>query len=94
MDTFWLILGFSAQAVFGGRFVVQWIASERAGRSVVPISFWFLSLLGGLLLMVYSLYRKDPVFIIGQAAAIMIYVRNLYLIYREQRLKELSPSDE
>ncbi len=87
MEMFWLVLGFSAQAVFGGRFVVQWIASERAGRSVVPVSFWFLSLAGGLLLMVYALYRRDPVFISGQIAATLIYLRNLYLIYRERRQK-------
>lgn len=91
MDTFWLIMGFVAQAIFGGRFIVQWIASERAGRSVVPISFWFLSLFGGVLLFCYSLHRKDPVFIFGQALAVLIYLRNLYLIHKERQKGQGAP---
>ncbi|MBW1848032.1 MAG: lipid-A-disaccharide synthase N-terminal domain-containing protein [Deltaproteobacteria bacterium] len=84
MNTFWLVLGFCAQAMFAARFWVQWIASEKAGKSIVPLLFWYLSILGSLLLLVYSIYRKDPVFILGQATGIFIYTRNLYLIKREK----------
>jgi lipid-A-disaccharide synthase-like uncharacterized protein len=79
----WVVLGFVAQLMFTGRFLVQWIASEREGRSVIPIAFWFFSIAGGLLLLVYALYRRDPVFIAGQAFGVFVYVRNLYLIMRE-----------
>ena len=84
MENFWLVLGFAAQALFASRFLVQWIASERVGRSIIPNAFWFLSLAGGLLLLTYAIYRKDPVFILGQATGALIYTRNLILIYREQ----------
>jgi lipid-A-disaccharide synthase-like uncharacterized protein len=83
METFWLVLGFAAQALFASRFLAQWIASERVGRSIIPNAFWFLSLAGGLLLLTYAIYRKDPVFILGQATGAFIYTRNLILIYRE-----------
>jgi lipid-A-disaccharide synthase-like uncharacterized protein len=76
----WVILGFVAQAFFTMRFVVQWIASERARKSVVPVAFWFFSIGGGALLLVYALYRRDPVFIAGQALGLVVYVRNLYFI--------------
>jgi len=78
------VLGFCAQAMFAARFWVQWIASEKAGKSIVPMLFWYLSIFGSLLLLVYSIYRKDPVFILGQATGIFIYTRNLYLIKREK----------
>ena len=76
----WVLLGVIAQAMFTMRFVVQWIASERAGKSVVPLAFWFFSIGGGLLLLIYALYRRDPVFIAGQALGLVVYVRNLYFI--------------
>jgi lipid-A-disaccharide synthase-like uncharacterized protein len=76
----WVVLGFVAQAFFTMRFVVQWIASERARRSVMPVAFWFFSLGGGVLLLIYALYRRDPVFIAGQALGLVVYVRNLYFI--------------
>jgi lipid-A-disaccharide synthase-like uncharacterized protein len=81
----WVLLGFVAQALFTARFLVQWIASERAGRSVIPIAFWFFSIGGGLLLLVYALYRRDPVFIAGQAFGVFVYVRNLYFELRDRR---------
>jgi len=81
----WVFLGFVAQAFFTMRFLVQWIASERAGRSVIPIAFWFFSIGGGLLLLVYALYRRDPVFIAGQAFGVFVYLRNLYFVMRERR---------
>jgi lipid-A-disaccharide synthase-like uncharacterized protein len=76
----WVILGFVAQGFFTMRFVVQWIASERARKSVIPVAFWFFSIGGGVLLLIYALYRKDPVFIAGQALGLLVYIRNLYFI--------------
>jgi lipid-A-disaccharide synthase-like uncharacterized protein len=76
----WVVLGFIAQGFFTMRFVVQWIASERALRSVIPVAFWFFSIGGGALLLVYALYRRDPVFIAGQALGLVVYLRNLYFI--------------
>lgn len=81
----WVVLGLIAQALFMMRFVVQWIASERAKRSVVPVAFWFFSLGGGLLLLVYAIQREDPVFILGQALGLFIYIRNLWLIANERK---------
>jgi lipid-A-disaccharide synthase-like uncharacterized protein len=83
INTFWLCLGFFAQLLFSGRFLIQWIASERARKSIVPHLFWYLSIAGSALLLVYAIYRKDPVFILGQCAGIFIYIRNLWLIRRE-----------
>ncbi|GJE55899.1 MULTISPECIES: lipid-A-disaccharide synthase N-terminal domain-containing protein [Methylobacterium] len=82
---FWLVFGILAQLVFGSRFILQWIASEREGRSVMPLSFWFLSIVGGLMTLVYGFVRKEPVIIIGQGLSTGIYVRNLALIFRERR---------
>ena len=86
----WVVLGFTAQAFFTMRFVVQWIASERARQSVIPVAFWFFSIGvvgqrsaqpgGGVLLLIYALYRRDPVFIAGQALGLVVYLRNLYFI--------------
>jgi len=88
---FWLALGFFAQALFSARFIVQWIASEREGRSVVPLLFWYLSLSGSSLLLIYAIHRRDPVFILGQGAGVAIYLRNLHLIYRERRMRSQTP---
>ena len=76
----WVVLGFVAQGFFTMRFVVQWIASERARKSVMPVAFWFFSIGGGALLLVYALYRRDPVFIAGQALGLLVYIRNVYFI--------------
>jgi lipid-A-disaccharide synthase-like uncharacterized protein len=81
----WVLVGFVAQGLFSMRFLVQWIASERAGRSVIPLAFWLFSIGGGLLLLVYALYRKDPVFIAGQAFGVFVYLRNLYFVLHERK---------
>jgi lipid-A-disaccharide synthase-like uncharacterized protein len=87
-----VIIGFAGQLLFTARFLVQWIASERAGRSVVPVAFWFFSLGGGLVLLAYSVYRGDPVFIVGQAMGTFIYLRNLMLIAKEGRTRQADRS--
>jgi len=80
----WLIIGFVGQALFSVRFLLQWIASERKGESVVPVLFWYFSLAGGLTLLAYAIYKQDPVFILGQSAGAFIYIRNLVLIFRKK----------
>ncbi len=81
----WLVLGIVAQGLFTMRFLVQWIASERAGHSVIPLAFWIFSIAGGLLLLVYALYRRDAVFIAGQAFGVFVYLRNLYFVLHDRR---------
>jgi lipid-A-disaccharide synthase-like uncharacterized protein len=76
----WQLVGFVGQGVFTARFLVQWAASEKKGNSVVPIAFWWLSLVGGFSLLVYAVYRQDPVFIVGQGMGMVVYVRNLMLV--------------
>ncbi len=79
-----VLIGLVGQALFTARFLVQWIASERAGRSVIPLAFWWFSVAGGLVLFAYALYRRDPVFILGQGLGVFIYIRNLMFIARER----------
>jgi lipid-A-disaccharide synthase-like uncharacterized protein len=81
---YWLYLGFAGQLLFGLRFLVQWVASERKGESVIPIYFWYLSLIGSLILLAYAIFRHDPVFIMGQSTGLFVYTRNLMLIYRKR----------
>src|SRR5437660_4774803 len=90
----WVAIGFSAQALFTMRFLVQWIASERAGKSVVPLAFWLFSIGGGLLLLIYALYRRDPVFIAGQSFGVFIYLRNLHFVVRERRSDGRQTADD
>jgi lipid-A-disaccharide synthase-like uncharacterized protein len=78
----WVLIGLVAQILFSMRFFVQWVASERKGQSVIPISFWYISIAGSLVLLLYAIHRRDPVFILGQAFGSFVYVRNLMLIYR------------
>ena len=85
VEFWWVALGLTAQAIFASRFIVQWIASERAGRSYVPVIFWYLSILGGLLLLAYAIHRADRVFILGQATGLIVYTRNLMLIHRAKK---------
>jgi lipid-A-disaccharide synthase-like uncharacterized protein len=86
----WLVVGFLGQACFSARFLVQWIASERRRRSVVPVYFWYFSVAGGVILLAYAIHRMDPVFILGQAAGLLVYARNLYLINRNRQTQPLS----
>ena len=81
----WVGIGILAQAMFTMRFVVQWLASERAGHSVFPLAFWLFSIGGGLLLFAYALYRRDPVFILGQGFGVFVYLRNLQFVLRDRR---------
>jgi lipid-A-disaccharide synthase-like uncharacterized protein len=87
IETIWLSIGFLGQGLFFGRWLVQWIASERTAESRVPVSFWYMSLIGGLITLAYAIYRKDPVFISGQALGAVVYVRNLVLIHRADQTK-------
>ena len=84
----WTIVGFSAQIAFTGRFIVQWIASERKGKSFVPVAFWYLSIIGSLGLLTYAIARADPVFIVGQSCGSIIYLRNIMLIFKEKGLNK------
>lgn len=77
----WVLVGLTGQMLFTARFLVQWIASERERRSVVPVAFWYFSLGGGLVLLSYALWREDPVFVLGQSMGVAIYARNLWLIH-------------
>jgi len=81
-STGWFLLGLVGQGAFFSRFLCQWIASERAGRSVVPTTFWYLSLAGSSLLLVYAIHRREPVFLLGQLFGGFVYTRNLVLIGR------------
>lgn len=82
--TIWLIVGFFGQILFFMRFLVQWIASERAGKSVIPDLFWYFSISGGSILFFYAIYRQDPVFMMGQSLGLLIYLRNIYFIKKEK----------
>ena len=87
-ETIWLVIGFLGQALFSARFIVQWIKSEREKKSVFPIAFWYFSIAGGVTLLAYAVYRKDPVFIVGQLTGLFIYFRNLYfVVYERKNLK-------
>jgi lipid-A-disaccharide synthase-like uncharacterized protein len=83
-DHIWLLIGLLGQGLFFSRFLIQWWESEREGRSVIPVAFWYFSLGGGLVLLAYSIYKADPVFIVGQGVGLVVYSRNLYLIFRER----------
>jgi len=89
-EFWWVVFGVGGQLMFSARFIVQWIASERAGRSLIPIAFWYFSISGGLILFTYALYRGDPVFIMGQSIGLFIYIRNLWLIKSEKKTNALA----
>ncbi len=83
-EKIWISVGFVGQAVFGMRFVVQWIASERRQESVVPVAFWYLSFFGSVIVLSYVIYRRDPVLIPSFSLNLLIYMRNLYFIHRKK----------
>lgn len=80
IDGLWLLIGLSAQAMFSARFLVQWIASERVRKSIVPNAFWYFSLAGGLMLFAYAIHRRDPVFMLGQGFGLIVYSRNIFFL--------------
>ena len=85
-EMIWLGIGFLAQLMFSMRFIIQWLASERAKRSIVPEAFWYFSLLGGAMLFAYAIYRVDPVFMLGQGMGLLIYARNVQMIWGSRRV--------
>jgi lipid-A-disaccharide synthase-like uncharacterized protein len=87
----WITIGFIAQFLFSMRFIVQWLATEKARASIIPETFWYFSMAGGVMLLAYAIYRMDPVFILGQAAGLVIYARNIYFIWLGKR--EPSPAE-
>jgi lipid-A-disaccharide synthase-like uncharacterized protein len=94
-EMIWVGVGFLGQGLFFGRWIIQWVASERRGKSRVPLSFWYLSVTGGLITLAYAIYRRDPVFIAGQSIGAIVYIRNLVLIHRTNQAKELAdPSSQ
>ena len=90
----WVLFGFLGQAAFSARFIVQWIVSEKNKESTIPVVFWYLSLVGGLILFVYAIYKKDPVFVIGQGSGLFVYIRNLILIRKKQLAQALNECPE
>ena len=85
IEIIFLIIGFVGQGLFASRFIVQWILSEKKGESYIPLVFWYLSIFGGIGLLIYAIFRKDPVIITGQSFGIIVYLRNLILIYRKRK---------
>ena len=85
---FWLAIGFAGQLLFALRFIVQWICSERRKESYIPVGFWYFSLLGGIILLIYAIHIKDPVFILGQSTGVLVYLRNLTLIHRKKAYRQ------
>jgi lipid-A-disaccharide synthase-like uncharacterized protein len=82
IETIWIIVGYFGQALFSARFIVQWLVSERKKQSVIPVLFWYFSIFGGATLLIYSIHKQDPVFIVGQGLGLIVYFRNLYLVLR------------
>ena len=84
LEILFLVIGFTGQGLFASRFVFQWIYSEKKGESYIPVIFWYLSIFGGIGLLIYAIFRKDPVIILGQTFGIFVYIRNLVLIYKKK----------
>lgn len=83
-ELLWVVFGMTAQLLFTARFLIQWLASEKARKSVMPVAFWYFSMLGGVMLLAYAIHRSDPVFIVGQALGVFVYARNLWLIHQHK----------
>ncbi len=90
-EKIWLAIGFTGQLMFSARFFIQWLASEKQRKSVVPIAFWYLSIAGSSILLAYVIYRRDPVLILGQSMGLMIYLRNIWFIRSEQQSNDDKP---
>lgn len=90
----WVVLGFIGQFLFGSRFFVQWIISEKRGESIIPEIFWYLSMGGSVMLLIYAIHRRDPVFIMGQSTGLIIYIRNIMLIYRKRKLVSTATGEQ
>ena len=84
-EQIWLIIGFIGQTIFASRFLIQWVVSERASKSIIPNIFWWISIAGSLILLSYAIHKQDPVFIVGQSCGFLIYSRNLYLIRQDKK---------
>jgi len=84
----WVLFGFFGQFVFAMRFIIQWIVSEKKKESIVPVSFWYLSICGGVILLIYAVYKNDPVFMLGQATGLIVYARNLMLITKKKNMNQ------
>ena len=82
VDALWVGAGLAGQAIFGARFLVQWLYSEAHGKSVIPGIFWYLSVAGGVILLSYAIHRREPVFIIGESITLMIFLRNLQMLHK------------
>jgi lipid-A-disaccharide synthase-like uncharacterized protein len=95
LDHIWMLIGFGGQGLFASRFILQWFKSEMEGRSVIPLGFWYCSVGGGIVMLAYAIHRQDPVFITGQAMGLIVYARNLFLIFRERAaLREAAAGGE
>jgi lipid-A-disaccharide synthase-like uncharacterized protein len=93
-ELIWVLVGFIGQALFSMRFLIQWFVSEKAKESVVPVAFWYFSIFGGMTLLTYAIWRRDPVIIAGQAGGLAIYFRNLWFIHKKRaRDGEMVPTD-
>ncbi len=90
-DIIWLVIGFGGQLMFSMRFLLQWLHSERHKKSLIPVAFWYFSIAGSLILLIYAIHKRDPVFILGQSSGILIYARNLYFIYKEKQKLKVAP---
>ena len=94
LELTWLAVGFGAQLMFSMRFIIQWIASEKARASIVPETFWYFSFVGGLMLFIYAIHRADPVFILGQGLGLIIYSRNIYFIWMNRKADTKKSADK
>lgn len=92
LETIWLVIGFIGQGIFGSRFLIQWIVSEKKKMSVIPMVFWYISLAGSITLLAYAIHKEDPVFILGQSTGFIIYLRNIVLI-KKHIAKQKVPDD-
>ena len=84
----WKVIGYAGNAAFGARFIIQWIASERAGKSIIPVQFWFMSIIGSVILAIYAFHTGDLVVIFAFAPNSLIYIRNLMLLHKEKKSKQ------